>query len=349
VQLVDTVKRMNSLLVSSTKLLEIDDSHGFQAVEFVDFCRNLIGKGVQLVVSGPDRDFRAELFEATHRLKAIANEHIEFNALCLAKRGYDIPATRTQRFINGELAAWDTLPTIIAGVDVYKPVCYYHFCCTGKIRERRSTVSQRVRPWVIAIVGSMFSGKTEELIRLLNRHVYAKRKVRLFKPAIDTRYEDEVDDINRAVVSHDGSTFQCQAVHAAAAMLKLVGDAEVVGIDEAQFFGEDIVWVVEELANSGRVVIVAGLNLNALDEPFGHMAELMARADHVETVHAVCQCCGDDASRTLLRVDKQDVPWQEGGKLILVGGEDMGYGALCRECRNKRGIPGKPGLRASLT
>jgi len=144
--------------------------------------------------------------------------------------------------------------------------------------------------WIEVICGSMFSGKTEELIRRLKRAQFAKQKVEIFKPAVDTRYDDE------KVVSHDESEIRCTPVPASANIMLLANDIDVVGIDEAQFFDDEIVNVCNNLANRGIRVIVAGLDMDFKGNPFGPMPNLMATAEYVTKVHAVCTKTGNLAN-----------------------------------------------------
>lgn len=174
------------------------------------------------------------------------------------------------------------------------------------------------RPGRIEVVcGSMFSGKTEELIRRLKRAKFAKQKVEIFKPAIDTRYS-EAD-----VVSHDHNSILSTPVESSGAILLLSSDIDVVGIDEAQFFDPGIVTVCNELANRGVRVICAGLDMDFKGEPFGPMPNLMAIADDVTKVHAICVRCGSLAyvSHRIVSSDKR----------VLLG-ETGEYEPLCREC-----------------
>ncbi len=141
--------------------------------------------------------------------------------------------------------------------------------------------------WIEVICGSMFSGKTEELIRRLKRAQFAQQKVEIFKPSLDTRYDDEL------VVSHDRNEIPSTPVPAAANIPLLATDCQVVGIDEAQFFDDAIVQVCNDLANSGKRVIVAGLDMDFKGNPFGPMPALMATAEYVTKVHAVCTRTGN--------------------------------------------------------
>lgn len=141
--------------------------------------------------------------------------------------------------------------------------------------------------WIEVICGSMFSGKTEELIRRINRAKFAQQKIEIFKPAVDTRYETE------EVVSHDQNALNATPVDSAYNILLLTGDAEVIGIDEAQFFDEAIVEVANQLANQGKRVIIAGLDMDFKGRPFGAMPDLMATAEYVTKVHAICVKTGN--------------------------------------------------------
>lgn len=171
------------------------------------------------------------------------------------------------------------------------------------------------------ICGSMFSGKTEELIRRLKRARFANQKIAIFKPAVDIRYsEDEV-------VSHDLHSLSSTPVDKAEKILALSpADVQVVGIDEAQFFGPEIVDVCQNLANRGVRVIVAGLDTDFLGKPFGSMPALMAVAEDVQKVHAICVKCGNLANHSHRLSKSED--------LVLLGEKDV-YEPLCRDCYNK--------------
>ena len=155
--------------------------------------------------------------------------------------------------------------------------------------------------WIEVICGSMFSGKTEELIRRLKRAKFAKQKVEIFKPAIDTRYNEEM------VVSHDSNEIRSTPVPAAANIRLLADDCDVVGIDEAQFFDEEIVAVCNDLANRGVRVIVAGLDMDFKGNPFGPMPNLMATAEYVTKVHAVCTRTGNLAQYSYRKTSNEDL------------------------------------------
>ena len=177
------------------------------------------------------------------------------------------------------------------------------------------------RPGRIEVVcGSMFSGKTEELIRRLRRAQFARQKVEIYKPAIDVRYSEE------DVVSHDKNHILSNPIDSSASILLLSSDIDVVGIDEAQFFDMGIVDVCNELANRGVRVIVAGLDMDYKGIPFGPMPALCAIADDVTKVHAICVRCG-----ALAYVSHRKV---EGTQRVLLG-ETTEYEPLCRECYQK--------------
>ncbi|TDQ13782.1 thymidine kinase [Algoriphagus boseongensis] len=167
------------------------------------------------------------------------------------------------------------------------------------------------------ICGSMFSGKTEELIRRLNRARIARLKVEIFKPSIDKRYHEH------DVVSHNENSIRSTPVQFAGDILLLAGDCDVVGIDEAQFFDLDLINVVQKLANQGKRVILAGLDMDFEGKPFEPMPQLMAMAEYVTKVHAICMKCGSLAAFSLRLSSSMD-------KVVL--GEKEAYEARCRKC-----------------
>lgn len=186
------------------------------------------------------------------------------------------------------------------------------------ITERNGEMMRRGR--IEVICGSMFSGKTEELIRRMKRAKFAKQSVEIFKPAVDTRYSEE------DVVSHEGNSIHSTPVETSASILLLGSDTEVVGIDEAQFFDDNLINVCNELANRGTRVIVAGLDLDFKGIPFGPMPALCAIADEVTKVHAICVHCGALAYVSHRTVDEE--------KRVLLG-EQTVYEPLCRACYQK--------------
>jgi len=179
----------------------------------------------------------------------------------------------------------------------------------------------RQRPnqgWIEVIVGSMFSGKSEELIRRLRRAQIARQKVQIFKPSVDTRFSD--DDI----VSHSDMRIPSRTVTHSRALLDLVEeDTEVVGIDEGQFFDQELPAIVNELANRGKRVIVAGLDQDYLGKPFEPMPQLLAIAEYITKTLAICMVCGNPANHTQRLVSS--------GDRVLVGAQGL-YEARCRAC-----------------
>ena len=174
--------------------------------------------------------------------------------------------------------------------------------------------------WIEVICGSMFSGKTEELIRRLKRVKIANLKVEIFKPSIDTRY-DEIQ-----VVSHDSNAILSTPIDNPQTILLLANDVDVVGIDEAQFFDIEIVNVCQILASKGIRVIVAGLDMDYLGKPFGAMPYLLAVADYITKLHAICVQCGNIASISYRKT--------EADGQVLLGEKDI-YEPRCRRCFNK--------------
>jgi thymidine kinase len=176
----------------------------------------------------------------------------------------------------------------------------------------------------------MFSGKTEELIRRLRRSVIAKQKVQVFKPVIDTRYHEA------RVTSHNGLDFEARPVEKPEDIIgELSPDTTVVAIDEVQFFHPDIVIVCEALAEQGQRVIVAGLDTDFRGVPFGPMPDLMARAEYVRKLHAICVVCGEEASRTQRLIDGQPAAFDD--PVVLVGASEV-YEARCRRCHQVKPV-----------
>lgn len=184
--------------------------------------------------------------------------------------------------------------------------------------DHKSETSRRGR--IEVICGSMFSGKTEELIRRLKRAKFAKQRVEIFKPSIDTRYAES------EVVSHDKNSILSTPIESSASLPLFTSEIDVVGIDEAQFFDEGLVGVCNELANQGIRVIIAGLDMDYKGIPFGPIPALCAIADEVTKVHAICVKCGDLAyiSHRIIENDKR----------VLLG-EKEEYEPLCRKCYQK--------------
>ena len=167
------------------------------------------------------------------------------------------------------------------------------------------------------ICGSMFSGKTEELLRRLKRAEFAKMKIAVFKPEVDARYD------NGNVVSHDKNTIKSIPIKHATEIIKLADSAQIIAIDEAQFFNDNLIDVCNTLANSGKRIIIAGLDMDFLGSPFGIMPQLLAIAEDVTKVHAICVNCSSTANYSFRKsLDK---------KLVKIGAEEE-YSPLCRAC-----------------
>ncbi len=175
----------------------------------------------------------------------------------------------------------------------------------------------RRKGWIEVICGSMFSGKTEELIRRLRRAEFAKQRVEIFKPSVDTRYAES------DVVSHDATAIRSTPVPSSSNLLLLASDIEVVGIDEAQFFDDGLPEVCAALADMGVRVIAAGLDMDFQGRPFGPMPRLMAAAEYVTKVHAICVRCGELATFSHRTTASRE--------LVLLGETDS-YQPLCRSC-----------------
>ncbi|NLJ43021.1 MAG: thymidine kinase [Bacteroidales bacterium] len=182
----------------------------------------------------------------------------------------------------------------------------------GRAEGRRGSIE--------VITGSMFSGKTEELIRRLRRAQFAGLRVEIFKPSLDNRYSE------KRVVSHDEKSIVSTPVDNAGSILLLAGDVDVVGIDEAQFFDESVIDVCNSLADGGIRVIVAGLDMDFMGNPFGPIPKLLSVAEFITKVHAICMRCGNLAQYSFRKSDEEQV--------VLLGEKDK-YEPLCRTCFNK--------------
>jgi len=183
---------------------------------------------------------------------------------------------------------------------------------TGRIIAKRGSIE--------IITGSMFSGKTEELIRRLRRAQFAGLKVEIFKPALDNRFSET------SVVSHDQKSIISTPVDNASAILLYAGDVDVVGIDEAQFFDNSIIEVCNKLADSGVRVLVAGLDMDFMGNPFGPIPALLSIAEYITKVHAICMRCGSLAQYSYRKSEESQV--------VVLGEKDK-YEPLCRSCFNK--------------
>jgi thymidine kinase len=183
---------------------------------------------------------------------------------------------------------------------------------SGRVSGRRGSIE--------VITGSMFSGKTEELIRRLRRAQFAGLKVEIFKPSLDKRYSED------RVVSHDDKSIVSTPVDNASSILLLAGEVDVVGIDEAQFFDNSIVEVCNNLADNGVRVLVAGLDMDFMGNPFGPMPAILSISEYIAKVHAICMRCGSLAQYSFRKSEEEQV--------VLLGEKDK-YEPLCRECYNK--------------
>jgi thymidine kinase len=171
--------------------------------------------------------------------------------------------------------------------------------------------------WIEVITGCMFSGKTEELIRRLRRAQIAKQKVKIFKPRIDARYSDN------SIVSHNEQSLPSILIEDINEIIKHVNDSQVIGIDEAQFFKDDIVNICNSLASEGKRIIVAGLDQDYTGKPFEPMPQLLAIAEYITKQHAICVVCGNPADKTQRKISES--------KRVVVGAADI-YEARCRKC-----------------
>lgn len=185
--------------------------------------------------------------------------------------------------------------------------------------------------WVELICGSMFSGKSEELIRRIRRASYAKMSIRVFKPAIDNRYDKE------SVVSHNGTSIMARPIKTAEEIFEHIDQTvDVVGIDEVQFFEDSIVDIIDEMANKGILVIAAGLDTDFRGEPFGPMPRLMTMSEYVTKLNAICSICGSPATRTQRLIDGKPASYHD--PIILVGASE----AYEPRCRHHHEVPDKP-------
>lgn len=186
--------------------------------------------------------------------------------------------------------------------------------------------------WVEVICGSMFSGKSEELIRRVRRATYGNLSVRVFKPALDSRYAKD------SVVSHNGASTIARPVNNSQEILEHIdGNVDLIGIDEVQFFDESIIDVADELANKGIRVIIAGLDTDFRGEPFGPMPKLMALGESVTKLNAICPVCGSPASRTQRLINGKPASYDD--PVILVGASE----SYEPRCRHHHEVPNKPG------
>ncbi|MCK4240386.1 MAG: thymidine kinase, partial [Candidatus Atribacteria bacterium] len=186
------------------------------------------------------------------------------------------------------------------------------------MKEEKST------GWIEVICGSMFSGKSEELIRRVHRVQIARKKVQVFKPTIDNRFAIQY------IYSHNGSKIEAISINQPEELLeKLEPDTEVIAIDEAQFYNDDIVSICQKLADKGKRVIIAGLDQDFRGEPFGPVPKLLAIAEYIDKLQAICMVCGNPASRTQRLVNKKPAKYSD--PTILIGARES-YEARCRKC-----------------
>ena len=186
-------------------------------------------------------------------------------------------------------------------------------------------IENRKFGWIECICGSMFSGKSEELLRRIKRGVIAKQKVLLFKPSIDNRYEENM------VSTHNGNSYESVNIDKAEKIYDYIIDKkyDIIGIDEVQFFDEKIVEVINKLADDGIRVIVAGLDMDFKAEPFHPMPEIMAVSEMVTKLHAVCNKCGKEASRSQRLIDGEPARYDD--PIVVIGASES-YEARCRHC-----------------
>ena len=186
-------------------------------------------------------------------------------------------------------------------------------------------VENRKFGWIECICGSMFSGKSEELLRRIKRGVIAKQKVLLFKPSIDNRYDE-----NR-VSTHNGNSYDSISIEKSSDILNFVKDTkyDIIGIDEIQFFDNDIVKIINKLADDGIRVIVAGLDMDFKAEPFHPMPEIMAISEMITKLHAVCNKCGKEASRSQRLINGEPAKYDD--PIVVIGASES-YEARCRHC-----------------
>ncbi len=178
--------------------------------------------------------------------------------------------------------------------------------------------------WIEVICGSMFSGKSEELIRRVHRVQIARKKVQVFKPTIDNRFAIQY------IYSHNGSKIEAISINQPEELLeKLEPDTEVIAIDEAQFYNDDIVSICQKLADKGKRVIIAGLDQDFRGEPFGPVPKLLAIAEYIDKLQAICMVCGNPASRTQRLVNGEPAKYSD--PTILIGARES-YEARCRKC-----------------
>jgi thymidine kinase len=316
--------RLIDQLDPATELVTVDDAQLYDD-RLVDVLNDLATiHRVDVVVAGWELDYTGRPAGPMPELMCAADVALKLDDGVCAQPGCRNPASRTQRFIadNGT-------------PERFLPVCRRHHTAEPRAQAFQEVWFDEPAGSLDLISGCMFSGKTQELIRRLDQARYAGSTIQAFKPALDDRYAIA------AVASHREIRFPAIAVPDVAALAEQVlDDTRVIGIDEAQFFGQEIVGMAEELANRGRHVIVAGLDLDFLARPFGPMPLLAAHADRLTKLQASCQypgCGSHQASRTQRLLD--GVPAPADGPLVVIGGAAT-YQARCRH-HHRIGVPAR--------
>ncbi len=305
----------------ATELVTVDDAQLYddRLVEVLNDLATI--HRVDVVVAGWELDYTGRPAGPMPELMCAADVALKLDDGVCAQPGCRNLASRTQRFLSGSR----DLPGVNGTPGRFLPVCRRHHSAEPRAQAFQQVWFDEPSGSLDLISGCMFSGKTQELIRRLDQARYAGSTIQAFKPALDDRYAIA------AVASHREVRFPAIAVPDVAALREQVrDDTRVIGIDEAQFFGQEIVGVAEELANRGRHVIVAGLDLDFLARPFGPMPLLAAYADRLTKLQASCQypgCGSHEASRTQRLLD--GVPAPADGPLVVIGGAAT-YQARCR-------------------
>jgi thymidine kinase len=308
----------------ATELVTVDDAQRYDD-RLVDVLNDMATvHRVDVVVAGWELDYTGRPAGPMPELMCAADDALKLDDGVCAQPGCRNLASRTQRFL-----------AVNGSPERFLPVCRRHHTAEPRAHAFQEVWFDEPSGSLDLISGCMFSGKTQELIRRLDQARYAGSTIQAFKPALDDRYAIA------AVASHREIRFPAIAVPDAAALAEQVrDDTRVIGIDEAQFFGQEIVTLAEELANRGRHVIVAGLDLDFLARPFGPMPLLAAYADRLTKLQASCQypgCGSHQASRTQRLLDA--VPAPSDGPLIVIGGA-ASYQARCRH-HHRIGVPAR--------
>lgn len=315
-------------VVPTTEVVTIDDAQLFDQ-DIVQVCAVLADERlVDVAVGGWELDYRGEPVPPMATLLCVADEVIKLDdATCTEPHCRNL-ASRTQRY---------GVPNAGAGAPDwrYLPVCRRHHRRDSRPLELQTAWLEGPTAGVVEVIcGCMFSGKTLELIRRLDQEIYGRAPVQVFKPALDNRYAE------KEVSTHRQYRLAAQPVPDVAGLRAAVRpESEVVGIDEVQFFGDDVAAFANEMAEAGKRVLLAGLNLDFRGEPFGAMPTLLAQADRVHKLHASCQfpgCRSRTASRTQRTLDGRPARYDD--PLILIGGPSE-YQARCRLHHEVPGCP----------